>query len=69
MNEKLTHTMELAEAQMLGFHECCDGGSLESLISAMALEKKEWEIIKKEMGVSYLSKKTIQEIDDLLKRS
>jgi len=64
---KVTHQMELAEAQILGFHHCYQGYPIRNLLSSMGLTRKEWETIKKEMGVeSYLPQELGDEIEDYL---
>jgi len=67
MKNKLTHKMELAEAQILGFYGCYNGGSMTDLVSSMGLKREEWEIIKKEMSVqSYLPQELGDEIEEYL---
>ena len=64
MSEKITKQIELAEAQILGFHHCYCGASIIDLIGAMGLTREEWETIKNEMTVkSYLPGELFEEIE------
>lgn len=59
--------MELAEAQILGWHHAKHGYDLETLCDAMGLTKKEWNGIKKNMSVNYLGEKDVLIIEEYLR--
>lgn len=58
--------LELAEAQLLGFATGKDGYSIEGLVEAMGLTKKEWVELRKQFDMKYLTKQDRVDIADLL---
>lgn len=65
-NCKNNRMIDNAEQQLLGFFHKCNGYDLESLITSMGLTKREWDIIKKDYSIDYISEKIKGYIDDLL---
>jgi hypothetical protein len=57
-----TH-IDMAEQQLLGFMHSKDGGSLHELITGMGLTEKEWEKLKKDYPMHYLSEDDKHSID------
>jgi len=58
--------LDLAEAQLLGWHEGKHGTFLISLVESMGLKKSEWEKIKSQYPTT-LSDKEKSEIDGYFK--
>lgn len=65
---KIATKLDLAEAQLLGWHSCKHGESLISLVSSMGLTKSEWEKIKVEYPTTLNESEKI-EIDEYFKKS
>ena len=55
-----------AEQQLLGFKHCDAGYSLNDLVTSMGLSEDEWENIKDQASLTYLSEKEIAEIDQIM---
>ena len=58
--------IDYAEQQLLGYSHAKQGYSIRDLVIAMGLTKKEWETLKKNDSVDYLTKDEKSEIDEYL---
>lgn len=59
----------MAEQQLIGFKHSNNGYDLESLISSMGLKKKEWERLKMDYDMVYLSEDDRQEIEEYFSKT
>lgn len=55
--------LEKADQQLTGFFHRKDGSSLEDLVVSMGLKEGEWELLKSDFGLSYMSQRDRDEID------
>jgi hypothetical protein len=60
----MTNEIDKAEQQLLGFTHAKQGYDLISLISSMGLKKDEWENLKANYNLSYLSDDDKNEIEE-----
>lgn len=60
----MANKLDLAEAQILGFHHGYHGFTLKSLIESMGMTKSEWKKLKYAGRVQYLSDNEQLEIDE-----
>lgn len=58
--------LDKAEAQLQGYVHHKTGGGIKSLIWAMGLTRKEWQILQREYGLPYLKQEDIKDIDDVI---
>lgn len=58
--------LDLAEAQLLGYFHRKNGNTLFDLLTGMGLTQKEWEKLKSEYGLEYLTESEKLYIDKLL---
>lgn len=63
----MSKPIDLAEQQLLGYSHAKQGYGLRDLIIAMGLKKSEWETLKKNGDIAYLSKEEKAEIEEYFK--
>ncbi len=66
MTKELT-ALDLADSQLQGFKHALRENNIISLISAMGLQKEEWEQWKREYNTWILSESDFEEIDNYFK--
>jgi hypothetical protein len=62
----MANKLDLADAQLIGWHHGFHGFSIISLVQSMSLTKSEWKKLKTDYSL-YLSDDEAQEIDEYFK--
>ena len=62
-NDKSNKSIDMAEQQLLGFYSRQNGSTLRDIVSSMGLTKTEWETIKTDYAIEYISEDDKHSID------
>ena len=57
--------LDLAIAQLIGFHHGAHGFTIKSLVDSMGLTKSEWNKIK---DLAYLNESEVQDVDEYFEK-